>query len=259
MRHTVVRRCRACDRVVSAARRPARRRGRDDPARWRGRGPCVSSVSDGQPRSPAAPGDCSATGGSNVLPPSRDRAVLISVAVPRAVHETTISGGDDPLLRSERHARRHLAVEARLAGDRVDLHAAPERRAAIAADGDEDVGLAVGGCAPRDGDERAALRRSTASRWRGPANVGEASRPPAPPPARANAIATDQRGKTSTMRSRTAWSSPVRSETDARAELERSRLADGGDLAEGRRRVGRIRAGAEVRVARQRRSGDSSG
>jgi hypothetical protein len=36
-----------------------------------------------------------------------------------------------------------------------------------------------------------------------------------------------------------------------RAELERSRLADGGHLSIGRRRVGRIRTGTEVRIARE--------
>src|SRR5688572_27521785 len=62
------------------------------------RPPERSSASDGHPRSPAAPETCRDVGFPNVRPPSRDLAVLISVAAPRAVHRTTISGSDDPVL-----------------------------------------------------------------------------------------------------------------------------------------------------------------
>jgi len=51
-----------------------------------------SSVIAGQPRSPPAAADCSVTGSPNVRPPSCDRAILIAVEAPRAVHNTATSG-----------------------------------------------------------------------------------------------------------------------------------------------------------------------
>ena len=96
--------------------------------------------------------------------------------------------------RSKRHARRHLAVEAPFAGHRVDLYRGPECRPAIAADCDEDVGFAVGGCAPRHGDDRAGggdrRRRVGAA-----GNIGKRCRLQAPVAGAANCDGADERRK----------------------------------------------------------------
>ena len=120
--------------------------------------PRWSRASAGQPRSPGAPADWSVVGGSKVLPPSRDRAVLISVVAPvrRPEHRHVRHRA-----RARRHdgdPRRQLAAEPRFAGHSVDLHGRPEPRAAIAADRDKHVGPAVARRAPRDGDEGAVGR-----------------------------------------------------------------------------------------------------
>jgi hypothetical protein len=62
--------------------------------------PSPSTASDGHPRSPAAVPPWRATGASNVLPPSRDRAIAIAVTAARAVHSTTTSGSAAPVCRT---------------------------------------------------------------------------------------------------------------------------------------------------------------
>ena len=57
--------------------------------------------------------------------------------------------------RHQRDARRDLAADARVARDRVDAHRRREGAAAVAADRQEDVALAVRGRAPGHRDERA--------------------------------------------------------------------------------------------------------
>ena len=67
--------------------------------------------------------------------------------------------------------RRDLAADARLAGHAVHLHRRAERRAPVAADRHEDVGLAAG-ARPRSPRRSGRARRSTAPSWLRPGRPG---------------------------------------------------------------------------------------
>ena len=209
----------------------------------------ASSVSECQPRSPAAPAACSEEGAPKVRPPSPLRAILISVPWSLAFQATTTSGTLAPE-RACSATRGGISPLTRPSPATRSPHGRTERGAFVAAGRDEDVALAVGGRAPGHGhdgavgrDPRRRVRVPRHGQRHGPRRLcrdAERHRGTIAAAASSTSIDVDQSMSFSLVpgpRSRQSLVQNAAQNLMPNRQLPAARIADGGDLVEVGRRT----------------------